>query len=911
MKHTAGSRFLGLMLILLWGVVTASLVGCSARRGPEKSTLPPVSKKPITIESIDFSEEQDYTRVTIEGSRDLAYESLELLEDPLRISVGIPDASLEVDTPISVNNGTVTEIMGVADGDRRRIEIGLVKRVGYNITQEANRVYVDIERTQTAKPITPAEPALVREIEDVTKMAPATALTAVSAHRHDDMTEVIVTADGVIHDYNAFPLTSPPRLVIDLWRLKKKIPKNIVDVQTSHVKRIRIGRHPKKTRLVLDASVPKLPRYRIDRFRNELVVVMGDLEGFDEGSPGVLAGVDFKQIDNRSRVVLSSSVKVDYDVFKVSEHDVVIHLKKMRAPKHLKRDIDTHAFDSAVESIRLYNVRSEMSRDVRVIIHLREVADFETFQEGERIFVDFQRPLRARVEKANDANPGTVSQSSPVTENAATEEKSQTEGGQEQTLAAADQSAASDKEISTGDVSGPEEKVEAATPVETEGAEKKTSTAEPASSGPEPETAAEVVVDEKPAYEFALMPGKRYTGRRLSLDFKDADIKNILRLIAEVSNLNVVAGDDVKGKVTIRLIDVPWDQALDIILFSNNLGKMRMGNVIRVAPVETLKKEEEAVLSAKRNKEKLEDLVTELIPVNYSTAQELQTQIKNILSDRGSISIDTRTNTLVVKDIPTNIVEARRLVETLDMKTPQVVIEARIVEASTNFSRELGVRWGGTLPPAQISGTTTTLGIKGGIGTDTAASFPVTGATSGITFNLANMGDITNLDVELTALESAGEGQIISAPRITTLDNKEASIEQGLRIPYLKLTAEGTATTEFIEANIKLSVIPHVTADGHIKMNIKASKDTPDSSITVQGVPAIDKKEAITEVLVQDGDVVVIAGIYSIEKTDNVDRVPVLGKVPILGYFFRRTEKSDDRRDLLIFISPRIVQDMV
>ena len=375
--------------------------------------------------------------------------------------------------------------------------------------------------------------------------------------------------------------------------------------------------------------------------------------------------------------------------------------------------------------------------------------------------------------------------------------------------------------------------------------------------------------------------------------------------------MNVVAGDDVKGKVTIRLIDVPWDQALDIILFSNNLGKMRMGNVIRVAPVETLKKEEEEVLSAKRNKEKLEDLVTELIPVNYSTAQELQTQIKNILSDRGSISIDTRTNTLVVKDIPSNIAEARRLVETLDMKTPQVVIEARIVEASTNFSRELGIKWGGTLPPAQISGTTTTLGIQGGIGTDTVANFPVASPTSAITFNLANMGDITNLDVELTALESAGEGQIISAPRITTLDNKEASIEQGLRIPYLKLTAEGTATTEFIEANIKLSVIPHVTADGHIKMNIKASKDSPDSSITVQGVPAIDKKEAITEVLVEDGDVVVIGGIYSIEKTDNVDRIPVLGKVPILGYLFRSTEKTDDRRDLLIFISPKIVQDRV
>jgi type IV pilus assembly protein PilQ len=189
------------------------------------------------------------------------------------------------------------------------------------------------------------------------------------------------------------------------------------------------------------------------------------------------------------------------------------------------------------------------------------------------------------------------------------------------------------------------------------------------------------------------------------------------------------------------------------------------------------------------------------------------------------------------------------------------------------------------------------------------ADFAVTNPTSAITFALSNMGDITNLDIELTAMESAGEGNIISAPRITTLDNKEASIEQGLRIPYLKLTAEGTATTDFIEANIKLMVTPHVTSDGHVKMNIKASKDTPDTSITVQGVPAIDKKEAITEVLVEDGDVVVIGGLYSIEKTDTEDRVPLLGRVPILGYFFKSTAKTDDRRDLLIFISPKVIQE--
>jgi type IV pilus assembly protein PilQ len=342
---------------------------------------------------------------------------------------------------------------------------------------------------------------------------------------------------------------------------------------------------------------------------------------------------------------------------------------------------------------------------------------------------------------------------------------------------------------------------------------------------------------------------------------------------------------------------------------------MRMGNVIRVAPVEVLKSEQEQLLSSKRTKEKLEDLETQLIPVNYSTAAELQAQVKNILSERGSISIDARTNTLIIKDIPTVVAEATVLVERLDTRTPQVVIEARIVEAATNFSRELGIKWGGTSDTVELGGGPGTIGIEGSAPgaspADTVADFAIDGATSAITFNLADLGSIANLDIELSALEEAGEGEIISAPRITTLDNKEASIEQGLRIPYLKLTAEGTATTEFIEANIKLIVTPHVTNDGHIKMTIKASKDSPDDSITVQGVPAIDKKEAITEVLVENGDVVVIAGLYSIEKANNVDRIPLLGNVPLLGALFKSTEVTDDRRDLLIFISPKIVQQTV
>jgi type IV pilus assembly protein PilQ len=915
---------MGVTLVFLCAAVIASLTGCGARRGPETPAGPTAERAPVTILSITFSEEEDATRVTIEGSGELVYDSLELLENPSRISVEIPNALVGVATPISVNDGAVTEIIATSAGESAWVEIGLVEDAPYNITQEASRLYIDIEKhgevELAASEISPADKVGVKPLA---KMDPANALTGVSVTKGVDVTEVTFTADGLIGDYNAFAIGSPPRLVIDLWNLKIEFPKNTVSAETSHLRRIRIGKHPKKTRLVLDATGSTLPRYRIDRFQNELVVALGAVESPRRDGPNTLAGVDFKQIDDTSRVVLSSSARVDYEIFKISHREIVIDLKEITAPKHLKRTLETRAFDSAVESINLYNVRSETSRDVRVVIRLRESVDFEAVQEDKRIFVDFERPARQRVEKTGVVTPHVIAEATeakkPVpTEvgksQATTEEEEITKGVRPggSSTEKAKATAGGKEEVLSGEEAAVKATTETVAPVQILTQEKETvKKATPHSASP-PKAEAEG----PNLYEVALTPGKNYTGRHLSLDFKDAEIKNILRLIAEVSNLNVVAGENVRGKVTIRLIDVPWDQALDIVLFSNSLGKMQMGNVIRVAPVDVLKREQEELLSAKRTREKLEDLVTALIAVNYSTAGELQGQVKNILSDRGSVSIDTRTNTLIIKDIPTVVTEAKQLITSLDTKTPQVVIEARIVEASTNFSRDLGIQWGGTLGPERIGGERGTVQVSGPLDpasttvTGTMARLGVDSATSAITFNLANLGDIVSLDVELSALETAGEGKIISAPRITTLDNKEASIEQGLRIPYLKLTAEGTATTEFIEANIKLTVTPHVTNDGHIKMTIKASKDSPDDSITVQGVPAIDKKEAITEVLVQNGDVVVIAGLYSIEKTDNVSRVPLLGKVPVLSWLFKRTEIEDDRRDLLIFISPKIIQEM-
>ena len=304
MRHSAWNRYRGATFVILLVAFMASLVGCSVMRGPEEPTLPLASRAPVTIRDITFSEELDYTRVAIEGSDELMYESLELLEDPLRISVEIPNVAVEAVTPIPVDNGTVTEITSFADAESGRVEIGLADRVPYNITQEANNLYIDIERGMVARPVEFEELAVVEEIETApveeietapVMETPATALTDVSVTKRDEMTEVTFAADGVIGDYNSFTLKSPPRLVIDLWNLKSRLPKRTVRAETSHLKQVRIGQHPKKTRLVLDAPGSTLPPYRVDRFENGLIITLGVGDSPKQDAVGMLAGVDLSR----------------------------------------------------------------------------------------------------------------------------------------------------------------------------------------------------------------------------------------------------------------------------------------------------------------------------------------------------------------------------------------------------------------------------------------------------------------------------------------------------------------------------------------------------------------------------------------------------------------------------------------
>jgi type IV pilus assembly protein PilQ len=416
--------------------------------------------------------------------------------------------------------------------------------------------------------------------------------------------------------------------------------------------------------------------------------------------------------------------------------------------------------------------------------------------------------------------------------------------------------------------------------------------------------------------EGGLVNGKQYSGRRISLDFKDVEIDDVLRLIAEVSDLNIIAGDEVSGQVTIRLVDVPWDQALDVILLTKGLGFVRVGSVLRIAPSEQLAAEEEARLQERRAKEKLEDLVVKLQPVNYADVGEMAKMIKRLLTPRGTVDIDERTNTVILKDIPSVITEATALIKAIDTQTPQVLIEAKIVEANLDFSRELGSVWGFGIQPFEDAWDEGSGFRRDAGGRDfrlrpdnhLAVANPITSLSNGLLDVGAFLLDERfNLDIQLQAAESTGEGKVISSPRVVTLDNREATIQQGVSIPF-QTFENGDAKLEFIDAVLKLEVTPHITADRSIIMKIEVKRNAPDDTVeTPTGSPAIAKNEAETETLVKDGQTLVIGGIYTIQKAERESRVPFVHKIPILGNAFKKNEVRDVRKELLVFVTPRIV----
>ncbi len=418
-----------------------------------------------------------------------------------------------------------------------------------------------------------------------------------------------------------------------------------------------------------------------------------------------------------------------------------------------------------------------------------------------------------------------------------------------------------------------------------------------------------------------------YTGERLSLNFQDIEVRSVLQLIADFTGFNLVASDTVSGSITLRLNNVPWDQALDIILRTKGLDKRQDGNVLLIAPSEEIAAREKLELESQKQIAEIAPLRSEFVQINYAKAAEIADLIKqkenSLLSSRGSVAIDTRTNTLLVQDTADKLSEIRRIVARLDIPVRQVLIESRVVTANNDFTKELGVTFGlsrsttannnfvtvgGKLPGDTNFGAGTAFVDPDSGNENLMVSMPIASPVGSLGLAIGKVGS-TLLQLELQALQAEGRGEVISSPRVITSDQHEALIEQGVEIPYQEASSSGATSVSFKKAVLSLKVTPHITPDDRIIMDLTVNKDSPDFSRSVLGVPPVDTREVNTRVLVDNGETVVLGGVYEQTKSKNVNKVPFFGSLPLVGWMFRSTLEQDDKNELLIFVTPKILKE--
>ncbi len=900
----------------------AVLCACATVPASQSSPVPETA----VISELQVGNEGGATIVSLLGLEEPVYTAFQQ-DDPARIVVDLsqvrPGAISET---VAVYDGSVEEISvtpfeDATGQESTRVELSLGTAASYDVVALEDRLEIRVV-PETEFEVASEDPWEVSTVamshgtdgstetsetealvNDGEAGPEATALLEVSANTEGEGVVIELLADGRIGSASQFVLEDPPRLVVDIPELLSKTATAALPVQTGEVARVRVGQHADKVRVVIDAGeessgfgvaqlIPTATGMKVVIGGEEMALLepspveeavevaavepmtenaeesIASDAGSEEAPPVEVYGVQFDSQEDVDRVVILSSAPASYELAQPSSDTVVVRIHGATIdPAAAVRIVPEQP--GPVSLVTAFDQPEAVLPEVRVVINRAPGLEPEVAQQGTMIFLDF-------------AHGDDVAAGLPLLEGTGS--------------AAAPSSAPAETLAQAGNQGASETSPPAA--IDTSGG------------------AVDIL------REGGLVDGKQYSGRRISLDFKDVEIDDVLRLIAEVSDLNIIAGDEVDGQVTIRLVDVPWDQALDVILLTKGLGFVRVGSVLRIAPSERLAAEEEARLQERRAKEKLEDLVVKLQPVNYADVGEMAKMVKRLLTARGTVDIDARTNTIILKDISSVIAEATALIKAIDTQTPQVLIEAKIVEANLDFSRELGSVWGFGLQPYN-DGWDESSGYRQNSGwrdfrfrpnnselADNALSIanPITSLPTGLLdVGAFLLEDKFNLDLQLQAAEISGEGKVISSPRVVTLDNREASIEQGVSIPF-QTFENGDAKLEFIDAVLRLVVTPHITADRSIIMKIAVQRNAPDDSVeTPTGSPAIAKNEAETETLVKDGQTLVIGGIYTIKKADRQSRVPYLHQIPLLGYAFKKNEVRDIRQELLVFVTPRIV----
>jgi type IV pilus secretin PilQ/predicted competence protein len=609
-------------------------------------------------------------------------------------------------------------------------------------------------------------------------------------------------------------------------------------------------------------------------------------------APPTIATLDFQSLDNTSRVVIGMNSELDYTISKPESRLIVVDIPGATLAPSLERPLDASKFISAVSMVRAYRTRT----GTRVAINLRRSVDYETRRgAGNLLYVDVEVP--ADMAQDRELAQQGFTASAPSTPASS--------GGE-------------------GLKSAYKEEI-----LITDGGRTHNPQSAFGSGGGSYDPSSMTGLAQGFMFDSSSATNVPFSGQRINLDLVNADIHSVFRLISHVSKLNIVSGDDVGGQITVRLENVPWDQAFAAILQAKGLGSERFGNIVRIAPIETIKAEQQTKLETERHIRELEPLQTYVVPLNYAVANELVEQIEAVLSERGSVQVDPRTNQIIVQDREKYIAAVRELVRQLDTQNPQVMIEARIVEASSTFVRGLGVQWGSSLDASANTGYSTgtffpnSIGVSGalvplGLGSEAvfygeSSDLPLlvdlaspNGELGAIAMSLGSIPGLIDLDARLGAMESEGWGKVVSSPRIITMDNQSATIKQGSQIPYLA-TSAGGVNVKFVQAALELTVMPHITSDGRVFLDIQLKNDRPDFAQAVMGQPAIQIKEASTGALVEDGDTTVIGGVYAFETSNNSARIPLFSKIPLLGYMFKNSGENISRNEMLVFVTPHVL----
>ncbi|PIE70856.1 MAG: hypothetical protein CSA22_05520 [Deltaproteobacteria bacterium] len=793
----------------------------------------------------------------------------------------------------SIDVSTSTYQDDVADKTHTKLKILLNEDIQYSVSQQSDELIVTFDKPeiQTVSNVENQEEtdkvqfeytSDSNETETAIISQQATQLLDIQSNLIDeDLFSVLLEADGIITEYESFTIQYPPRIVFDIFNVGTKYTtEQKIPINNSFVKNIRHFCYPDRLRVVVDTYAPLLSKYKSESVASGMIISLGEIsdkiahdnalvtvsdqsENINVDSSNYLTDIEFKQLEiGRSEATIRFADSVEYKIIPLSDTSFKINIPNTSIPEFKQKQMHTASVDSIVKSITPMQNKADMNTAM-IVFELSHSAPYSVRSDQNTLSVLFEAEdaiAVGQLEEPSTVEPSNVKSSVKMV--ATTEE------------------AVNEKRLGEdGDDS---------------------------------------------SYSLGDNQGKKYTGEKIALDFYKTDIKNVFRILREISGKNYAIDKDVAGEVTLAFEKpVPWDQVLDLVLKMNQLGMTHEGDIIRIATLETIRKEEElrqaALMARKRAEEEkkaLEPLYTEYIPINYSDAsRDIVPHLKEILTeDRGLISVDTRTNQVIMTDTKAKIRQAKSIVNKLDRITPQVLIQAKIVEANTDFSKQLGVTWnagsnqegiyrsdlGGQydyaanmlFPPLLASeeeGDNTIADIRGQMG----FTFERIGGTPLV------------LNAALQALESDGEVKIVSSPRIMTLDNKTAKIKQGVEYPYRSYN-DGEITVEFKNIDLLLEVTPHITNDNRVLMQILITKD--DLGALVGTDRSFDTKEAATELLVNNGDTIVIGGITKTRDTYSENGFPILSKIPVIGWLFKSTVKDNEKKELIIFITPKIVE---